>query len=332
MSASRRSTRYENRGILRSASPGDDAAYTDPQGPPRRRMESLVSSGCHWGTSRRRRCCSYDGGGTLQRRLGTARRPAVFRVLDFHKNPSTSPARTRPAWSEGRRQDQALEGGRRGDSSTAIRRTAATRSAMAETRALGLAEDLGLRDARRKGTRNFARCSGQLMEKPATSLGGERLLHADAPTASACSSATSPHTLKRRTTCWSGAPRAGSGVFGVQLCAAAGANAIGIISDDRSRDLRAPSVFGGGGGAKGVINRKDFSCWGQMPQVGNDEYNAWAKEAVAGGLRQGIWGLTGKEGTSTSSSPPGEATFRSRACGPRAAHVWCSAPDTTGFT
>jgi crotonyl-CoA carboxylase/reductase len=26
-------------------------------------------------------------------------------------------------------------------------------------------------------------------------------------------------------------------------------------------------------GAKGVINRKDFACWGAMPKVGTPEYD-----------------------------------------------------------
>ena len=54
----------------------------------------------------------------------------------------------------------------------------------------------------------------------------------------------------------------GLGVFGVQLVAASGANAIGIIS----RESKAEYVFNLG--AKGVINRSAFKCWGAMPKVG----------------------------------------------------------------
>ena len=58
----------------------------------------------------------------------------------------------------------------------------------------------------------------------------------------------------------------GLGSFAVQLCATAGANAIGVISDDDKRDFVMQL------GAKGTINRKDFKCWGQMPTVGTPEY------------------------------------------------------------
>ncbi|MCW9040516.1 MAG: crotonyl-CoA carboxylase/reductase, partial [Rhodospirillales bacterium] len=51
----------------------------------------------------------------------------------------------------------------------------------------------------------------------------------------------------------------GLGSMAIQLIATAGANAIGIISDDSKRDF-VMSL-----GAKGVINRNDFNCWGQLP-------------------------------------------------------------------
>ena len=78
----------------------------------------------------------------------------------------------------------------------------------------------------------------------------------------------------------------GLGSFAVQLIATAGANAIGVISDDDKRDF-VMSL-----GAKGVINRKDFKCWGQMPTVGTPEYNVWLKEARKFG--KAIWDITGK--------------------------------------
>ena len=53
-------------------------------------------------------------------------------------------------------------------------------------------------------------------------------------------------------------------------------------------------------GAKGVINRKDFNCWGQMPKVDTPEYNEWIKEARKFG--KAIWDITGKATTSTSCS------------------------------
>ena len=56
----------------------------------------------------------------------------------------------------------------------------------------------------------------------------------------------------------------------VQLIATAGANAIGVISEDDKRDFVMQL------GAKGVINRKDFDCWGQLPDVDDqDDYAEW---------------------------------------------------------
>src|SRR5499427_3959930 len=78
-----------------------------------------------------------------------------------------------------------------------------------------------------------------------------------------------PHTLKPGDHVLVWGASGGLGVFGVQLAAASGANAIGIISDESKRDYVMQL------GAKGVINRKDFACWGQMPKVGTPEYDAW---------------------------------------------------------
>lgn len=95
-----------------------------------------------------------------------------------------------------------------------------------------------------------------------------------------------PHILKPGDNVLVWGASGGLGVFGVQLCAASGANAIGVISDDSKRDY----VLGLG--AKGVINRKDFKCWGQMPTVNTPEYNDWVKEARKFG--KAIWDVTGK--------------------------------------
>ncbi len=78
----------------------------------------------------------------------------------------------------------------------------------------------------------------------------------------------------------------GLGSMAVQLCATAGANAIGVISDEEKRDFVMQL------GAKGVINRTKFNCWGQMPKVGTPEYEAWLKEVRAFG--KAIWDITGK--------------------------------------
>ena len=88
----------------------------------------------------------------------------------------------------------------------------------------------------------------------------------------------------------------------VQLCAVAGANAIGVVSDDDKKDF-VMSL-----GAKGVINRKNFKCWGQLPKVGTPEYDVWLKEARKFG--KAIWEITGKGvNVDIVFEHPGEATF-----------------------
>ena len=72
----------------------------------------------------------------------------------------------------------------------------------------------------------------------------------------------------------------------IQLCKAAGANAVGVVSADEKGELVKQL------GAKGVINRNKFQCWGQMPQVGTAEYNDWMKHARDFG--KAIWAFTGK--------------------------------------
>jgi crotonyl-CoA carboxylase/reductase len=94
----------------------------------------------------------------------------------------------------------------------------------------------------------------------------------------------------------------GLGSMAIQLCAAAGANAIGVISDDAKRDFVMQL------GAKGVVNRTEFNCWGEMPDVGTDAYNEWLKEAR--GFGKAIWAYTGK-GVNVDFvfEHPGAATF-----------------------
>ena len=111
-----------------------------------------------------------------------------------------------------------------------------------------------------------------------------------------------PHTLKPGHNVLVWGASGGLGSMAVQLCATTGANAIGIVSDDEKRDF-VMSL-----GAKGVINRNKFKCWGQMPTVGTPEYDAWNKEVRAFG--KAIWEVTGK-GVNVDSvfEHPGEATF-----------------------
>ncbi|MCK5445174.1 MAG: crotonyl-CoA carboxylase/reductase [Rhodospirillaceae bacterium] len=95
----------------------------------------------------------------------------------------------------------------------------------------------------------------------------------------------------------------GLGSMAVQLIKTAGANAIGVISDESKRD------FVMGLGAKGVINRKDFDCWGRLPEVGDvKEYGDYMKRCRAFG--KAIWDITGK-GVDVDMvfEHPGEMTF-----------------------
>jgi crotonyl-CoA carboxylase/reductase len=111
-----------------------------------------------------------------------------------------------------------------------------------------------------------------------------------------------PHILKPGDNVLVWGASGGLGSYAIQLINAAGANAIGIISDESKRDF-VMSL-----GAKGVLNRKDFSCWGQMPKVNTPEYGAWFKEVRKFG--KAIWDITGK-GVNVDMvfEHPGESTF-----------------------
>ena len=95
----------------------------------------------------------------------------------------------------------------------------------------------------------------------------------------------------------------GLGSMAIQLCATAGAHAIGVISDETKRDY-VMSL-----GAKGVINRKDFDCWGQLPPVKDVEgYAAYMKKVREFG--KAIWEITGKgNDVDFVFEHPGEQTF-----------------------
>ncbi|MEC9344853.1 MAG: crotonyl-CoA carboxylase/reductase [Pseudomonadota bacterium] len=111
-----------------------------------------------------------------------------------------------------------------------------------------------------------------------------------------------PHIVRPADTVLVWGASGGIGSMAVQLCAAAGANAIGVISDESKRDFVLSL------GAKAVINRNDFKCWGQMPTVNSPEYNVWIKEVRRFG--KAIWDITGKgNDVDFVFEHPGEATF-----------------------
>lgn len=111
-----------------------------------------------------------------------------------------------------------------------------------------------------------------------------------------------PHELKPGQNVLVWGASGGLGSFAIQLINTAGANAIGVISDEDKRDF-VMSL-----GAKGVINRKEFDCWGQLPTVNTDEYKTWFGEVRKFG--KAIWDITGK-GVNVDMvfEHPGEATF-----------------------
>ncbi|BAQ67907.1 crotonyl-CoA reductase [Rhodovulum sulfidophilum] len=111
-----------------------------------------------------------------------------------------------------------------------------------------------------------------------------------------------PHELKPGQNVLVWGASGGLGSFAIQLINTAGANAIGVISDESKRDFVMDL------GAKGVINRKDFNCWGQLPKVNTPEYKAWFGEVRKFG--KAIWETTGK-GVNVDMvfEHPGEATF-----------------------
>ena len=133
-----------------------------------------------------------------------------------------------------------------------------------------------------------------------------------------------PHDLKPGQNVLVWGASGGLGSYAIQLINTAGANAIGVISDESKREF-VMSL-----GAKGVINRNDFSCWGQLPTVNTPEYNTWLKEARKFG--KAIWEITGK-GVNVDMvfEHPGEATFpvSSLVCKKGGMVVICAG--TTGF-
>jgi len=96
----------------------------------------------------------------------------------------------------------------------------------------------------------------------------------------------------------------GLGSMAIQLISVSGANAIGVISEEDKRNFVMEL------GAKGVINRKQFDCWGQLPDVDGDqaEFADYMKRVRAFG--KAIWDYTGKgNDVDFVFEHPGEATF-----------------------
>lgn len=111
-----------------------------------------------------------------------------------------------------------------------------------------------------------------------------------------------PHVLRPGQNVLVWGASGGLGSFAIQLINTAGANAIGVISEEDKREF-VMSL-----GAKGVINRKDFDCWGQMPTVNTPEYKEWFNATRKFG--KAIWDITGKgNNVDMVFEHPGQATF-----------------------
>ena len=144
----------------------------------------------------------------------------------------------------------------------------------------------------------------QLMKRAAAShLGGERLLHADARH-------RLPHAVRPSPAHPAARPqRAGVGRGGRHRLDGGAADRHRGRQRDR-RDLR--SVEEGLRdvlGAKGVINRNDFDCWGQLPDVDDQKgYAEYMKKCRKFGAA--IWEHTGKgNDVDFVFEHPGEQTF-----------------------
>ena len=96
-----------------------------------------------------------------------------------------------------------------------------------------------------------------------------------------------PHELKPGEYVLIWGASGGLGSMALQLAKTVGAKPIGIISDNSKAD------YIKGLGAIGVLNRKDFDCWGEHPEIDDTEaYSNYIKEVRKFGTA--IWEFTGK--------------------------------------
>jgi crotonyl-CoA carboxylase/reductase len=112
-----------------------------------------------------------------------------------------------------------------------------------------------------------------------------------------------PHHLKPGDNVLVWGAAGGLGSMAIQVIAASGGNAIAVISDEDKREF-VQSL-----GARGVINRKDFDCWGQLPDIDDAETFATYMRKVRE-FGKAVWAITGKGvDVDIVFEHPGEATF-----------------------
>ncbi|MEZ5837734.1 MAG: crotonyl-CoA carboxylase/reductase [Geminicoccaceae bacterium] len=111
-----------------------------------------------------------------------------------------------------------------------------------------------------------------------------------------------PHTLKPgdNVLVWGGA--GGLGSMAIQMIAAS-------KPTPSPSPRRTSAISSSRWGARAAINRKDFNCWGEMPDPMDQEaYGSWLKEARKFG--KAIWDITGKgNDVDMVFEHPGAATF-----------------------
>jgi crotonyl-CoA carboxylase/reductase len=134
-----------------------------------------------------------------------------------------------------------------------------------------------------------------------------------------------PHDLRpgQNVLVWGAA--GGLGSMAVQLINAAGGRAIGVVSSDEKAEYVMKL------GAAGTINRKEFDCWGRLPETTDKAaYGAYLKRVRVFG--KAIWQFTGKgNDVDMVFEHPGEMTFPVSAYVVRRGGMVVFCAGTTGF-
>jgi len=96
-----------------------------------------------------------------------------------------------------------------------------------------------------------------------------------------------PHTVRANDVVLIWGASGGLGCMAIQIVKAQSGIPVGVVGDDRKKEFCMKL------GAKGVINRKQFSHWGMMPHwKDNDAYNKWAAGCRAFG--KALWDALGE--------------------------------------
>jgi len=96
-----------------------------------------------------------------------------------------------------------------------------------------------------------------------------------------------PHTVRKNDVVLIWGASGGLGCMAIQIVKAQGGIPVGVVGDDRKMDFCMKL------GAKGCINRKQFSHWGMMPHWKDTEgYNKWAAGCRAFG--KALWDILGE--------------------------------------